>query len=126
MPLPPLASPDDALTLGYDVTLVSKYLYRASARVRGHLRGRVSAAGLFADPPVVPHELREIVVAIAARMASVSPQVAKGVQAESLNGGGVTWGSDAFRGLTGLTDSEKSTLDRMFRTTPGTIHTDPQ
>jgi hypothetical protein len=107
-----LATPDDVAAFGYDVELVSPLLFRAETRVRGYLSGRASAVAALASG--TNKQLAEVVVAVANRMAATSPQVNKGVQAEALDGGSVTWGSQAYDGTAELIGAEKRSLDKLF------------
>ena len=62
----------------------------------------------------LPDELVEVVCAVAARMAATPSGLASGIASESADGEQITYGSDAFGGVTELTSAEKRVLDRIF------------
>lgn len=111
--MPALVTPDELTAFGYSDAAAAK-LMRASARVRGYLRCRASASGLFADPSVVPEPVAEIVCAVASRMAQANPQVEAGVRSETTGGLSTTFGAEAFAGTSGLTRSERDVLDSLY------------
>lgn len=114
------ATTDDLVTYGYDVAIATM-LPRADKRVRGYLVRRASAVGLFADDAVIPPALAECVCAIADRMSSTDSKVGKGVQQETAGGQSVTFGGQAYAGLTDLTAAEKVRLDELFPRMPFTV-----
>lgn len=71
------------------------------------------------DP--LPEELVELVCSIANRLATTPVAVAAGVTSEQAGGESLAWGSDAWRGTTGLTEAEKAALDKLFPRLPSTI-----
>ena len=111
----PLATEDDLTTYGYDVA-AAPFLVRASTRVYGYLSGRMSAAGIFTDAPVLPAPLVECVCAIASRMsAATASAIASGVRSEGSNMESVTYGVEAYAGVSSLTGPEKVALDGIYR-----------
>ena len=113
-----LATSNDLVTYGY--TTGATMLLRASERVRGYLAGRLTAVGIFADPPVVPKPLVELVCAIAARMDTTDPSVVLGVRSEGSGAENVTYGAEAYAGTVDLNGTEMKRLDKLF---PATIRT---
>jgi len=109
----PLATPDDVAAYGYDVETVSPLVKRAETRVRGFLKPRASAQAVLAGT-VRSEELVELVVTIAARMASTNPKVSSGITSEQAGALQVSFGSQAYKGTTGLTDDEKQRLIELF------------
>jgi hypothetical protein len=74
----------------------------------------------------IPDDLAEVVCSIASRMASAPAGLRNGIQSESADGESITWGGDAYGGVTELTTAEKRVLDRIFphtRAVPKTITT---
>jgi len=69
----------------------------------------------------LPDELVELVCSIAARLSRTPDAVSSGATSEQAGGEAVAWGSDAWRGTTGLTAEEKAALDRLFPKVPATV-----
>lgn len=113
-----IATPTDLRTFGY--TDGDSMLARAAVRVRSHLSRR--SVDLSTPSP----ELRELVCAIAYRMARGAAGLEQGIASESADGAQVSYGIQAYQGLTDLTPSEKARLDKLFPRTPRVIWTDPQ
>lgn len=70
---------------------------------------------------VVPDEVIELVVTIAARLSATDPSLAGGVTQEQSGSASQTFGVDAWRGLSSLTAEEKRALDRLFPRLPHTV-----
>lgn len=120
-----LATADDLTLYGYDVVTVAPLLVRADARVRGYLRRRALAQAVLAADGIATPELREHMCAIAARMAATSSSADKGdllagVRSQASGTESVTWGAEAYAGVSDLTTGEKSRLDEMFPVLPRT------
>ena len=116
--LTPIALGEGALATSTDMTAYGyatgeNMLLRASERVRGYLAGRLTAVGIFADPPVVPKPLVELVCAIAARIDTTDPSVLLGVRSEGSGAENVTYGAEAYSGTVDLNSTEKKRLDRL-------------
>lgn len=62
----------------------------------------------------IPDELKEVVCAVASRLASAPAGLASGIQSESADGESISYGSDAFGGVAELTSGEKRVIDRLF------------
>lgn len=119
-----LATADDLTAFGYDAVTVAPLLVRADARVRGYLRRRALAQAVLAGGIATP-ELREHMCAIASRMAATPSDADKGdllagVRSQTSGSESVTWGAEAYAGVTDLTATEKSRLDEMFPVLPRT------
>lgn len=105
---PPLMTVEDAAAFGKTVTLAS--LNTASARIRDYVgERRLAAAGKATSDGFL-----ELVAGIAARLDTLNPALAGGVQTESGGSEAVTFGWDAFQGVTDLLTAEKKRLDRTF------------
>lgn len=116
--VPLLATVADLAAYGY--VGGDTMLRRASVRIMEYVQGRVSAASIT-TATTLPYALVELCCAVAYRMEKTDAQVVKGVQSESLEGGGVTWGAEAYAGTSGLTSEEKRRLDKLFPYTPRTV-----
>lgn len=68
----------------------------------------------------LPEGLVELVCSIASRMANTPAGVHAGARTEQAGGESITWGSDAYGGTTGLTEAERSELDRLLPRPPRT------
>ena len=73
----------------------------------------------------LPDELVELVCSIASRMASTPAGMHAGARTEQAGGESVTWGSDAYGGTTGLTETERAELDRLLPRLPSTVRLRP-
>ena len=62
----------------------------------------------------LPSVLVEFMCSIAARMNATDDHMSAGVVSESAGGESITWGAEAYRGVTSLTREEKATLDRIL------------
>ena len=62
----------------------------------------------------LPDGLVELVCSIAARLDSINPAAASGVQQEAGGSESVTFGFDSYNAVSELTTGEKRALDRMF------------
>lgn len=62
----------------------------------------------------IPDKLKDIVCAVAARMAAAPAGLKAGYQSESADGESIVFGSDAFAGVAELTSAEKRVIDRIF------------
>jgi hypothetical protein len=113
-----IATPTDLRTYGYDEG--DSMLARAAARVRSHLNRRSVD---LSDPSP---ELRELVCAIAYRMARGAAGLEQGLASESADGAQVSYGVQAYQGITDLTPSEQTRLNSLFPRIPSVIWTDPQ
>lgn len=67
---------------------------------------------------VIPDGVVELVCAIASRMAQMPDAVASGARTEQAGGEAVTWGAEAYRASSGLTDDEKDQLRDLFPLRP--------
>lgn len=117
----PLATEDDLDTYNYDTEIVTPFLDRADARVRGYLSGRTSTVLLFAEGATIPIALVELVCSVANRMANTAEQVGQGVRSEMAGSESVTWGAEAYAGVSDLTTAEKATLDRLYPHLPRSV-----
>lgn len=72
---------------------------------------RITYAHGFAT---IPDELKEVVCAVANRLASAPAGLMSGIQSESADGESISYGSDAFGGVAELTSGEKRVIDRLF------------
>jgi hypothetical protein len=113
-----LATPTDMRTFGYDEG--DSMLVRATARVKSHLRSRSVD---LSDPSL---ELRELVCSIAYRMARGAAGLEQGIASESADGAQVSYGVQAYQGITDITPPEKARLAELFPKVPRVIWTDPQ
>jgi hypothetical protein len=71
------------------------------------------------DP--VPDTVMEIICTIAARMESLAPGLAAGLQQEGAGGETAMFGWDSFQGVGGLVTSEKDALAKLFPKRSGLI-----
>jgi hypothetical protein len=69
----------------------------------------------------LPGKLTELVCSIASRMAASTDSLAQGVRSEQAGGEMITYGADAYAGVTSLTSEEKVSLDRLFTRLPRTV-----
>lgn len=117
--LPPFATQEDAAELALVVTNAN--LRRASSRIRAYLR----SAGWPLDIPEPSDDLIELTCQIASRLGSIPDAVARGAQQQQQTAGalqqGVTYGWDAWKALSGLSQGEKDTLRMMFPSLPRTL-----
>lgn len=70
---------------------------------------------------VLPGKLTELVCSIASRMAAADDSLKKGIRSEQAGGEQVTYGADAYAGVTALTSEERSSLDRIFARLPRSV-----
>lgn len=75
------------------------------------------------DP--VPDQVKEVVCSIAARLATVSPDVAAGVIQETAGSESVSFGFDSYNAIAELSTGEKRMLDRLFPKRPGVVVSRP-
>lgn len=71
--------------------------------------------------PVLSDGLVELVCSIAARLDSINPAAASGVQQETGGSESVTFGFDSYNAVAELTTGEKRALDKMFPRRPGLV-----
>lgn len=69
----------------------------------------------------LPDALVELVCSIAARLDSIDPVAASGVQQETGGSESVTFGFDSYNAISELTTGEKRALDRLFPKRPGVV-----
>lgn len=69
----------------------------------------------------LPDALVEVVCSIAARLDTVDPAAAAGVQQETGGSESVTFGFDSYNAISDLTTGEKRALDRLFPRRPGLV-----
>ena len=114
---PPLATPEDAATLGKGVISETALLV-ASIRVREYINGRATAAQL-ASPS---DSLIEIVCSVAARIQSdIGTTRDTAIASESSDGVSVTFGFDAYQAVSDLASAEMRRIDRIFPRLPFTM-----
>lgn len=74
---------------------------------------------------VVPDQVKEIVCSIAARLATVTPEVAAGVIQETAGSESVSFGFDSYNAIAELSTGEKRMLDRLFPKRAGVVVSRP-
>jgi len=107
---PPIATPEEAAELG--VTVSELALKKASIRVRSYLTGRASLVAT--TNATAGDSLKEVVITIAQRLQTDNPALATGIQSEGSDGQSVTYGWDAWQGISTLVKGETEALDRLF------------
>lgn len=68
----------------------------------------------------LPDVLVEIICAIAQRLGSMPSGITTGARTEQAGGEAVTWGTEAYSGVSGLTSAEESALNSIFIKRPRT------
>lgn len=109
MNYPPLCTPAQAGPLGYSV--VASYLARASVRIRSY------AGDTFIDSVIGQDWLIELAAGIGQRLQSIEPgsALAQGITSESAGDESVSYGADAWAGVSGLTRGEEAVIDAQKR-----------
>lgn len=104
-----LCTPEQAKALGYNVT--AAFLSRASVRIRSY------AGDTFIDSVDGQDWLIELTAGVAQRLAGIDPEsaLAQGVTSEGAGGETVSYGADAWAGVSGLTRGEEGVLDKQRR-----------
>jgi len=103
-----LCTPEQAAALGYETT--EPLLARASVRIRSY-------AGAWIDEVAGEDWLIELTAAVAQRLGTITADsaLAQGITSEGAGGETVSYGQDAWMGVTGLTSGEKAVIDAQKR-----------
>lgn len=96
------------------LTLYSDYSIEGQKVICDAYKDKVLRVAYSHGFSTIPDELKEIVCAVAARMAATPAGLAAGYQSESADGETIGYGSDAFAGVAELTKAEKRVIDRIY------------
>ncbi|WP_409047053.1 hypothetical protein AB2L57_10685 [Microbacterium sp. HA-8] len=105
---PPLCTPEQAASLGYEAS--APMLARASVRIRSY------AGDAFIDAVSTEDWLIELTAGVAQRLAGIEGSaLAQGITSEGAGGETVSYGADAWAGVSGLTRGEERVIDAQKR-----------
>lgn len=99
----PLSTPAEAAALGYNVA--APLIARASVRIRTYARTA------WIEEHIGHDWLVDLTGAVATRLDGMSDALATGITSESAGGESVSYGADAYAGVTSLTAAEKAVID---------------
>lgn len=124
-----LASPVRSITSVSDVSTpaspvlltVSDWVLRSGGQLEVPAYGENLSIVYQGGFATVPDDLVEAVCAIASRMANTSEAAASGVQQETGGSESVTFGFDAYSGISDLTTGELRSLGSLFPLKPGLV-----